>query len=112
MSNLSENTIRPESAEWQDGNGHPNSFSNEKPLMDRALPGINTPYLAQKKKIWMKMIITFIVLLVVIVMGILSLYWGADHSLQFNMPVFTAAIIDFDKEKLGHICKCWGLRRE
>ncbi|KAH9209408.1 hypothetical protein DL95DRAFT_309926 [Leptodontidium sp. 2 PMI_412] len=34
-------------------------------------------------------------------MGILSIYWGADHSLQFNLPVFTVAVIDFDGGEVG-----------
>lgn len=75
--------------------------SQEKPLMDRALPGFYSPYLAKERKIWRKMLLTFIVLLIAIVLGILSLYWGADHSLQFNVPVFTVAIIDFDQGEVG-----------
>ncbi|KAG4435735.1 hypothetical protein IFR05_008785 [Cadophora sp. M221] len=47
------------------------------------------------------MFVTFCVLLVDIVMGILSIYWGADHSLQFNLPVFTVAVIDFDGGEVG-----------
>lgn len=31
----------------------------------------------------------------------LSLYWGADHSLQFNMPAATVAIIDLDNGEVG-----------
>ncbi|CZT13920.1 related to SNG1 Probable transporter conferring resistance to nitrosoguanidine (MNNG) when overexpressed-unknown biological function [Rhynchosporium agropyri] len=50
---------------------------------------------------WAKMIAIFCVLLVAIVMGILSIYWGADHSLQFNLPVFTVAVIDFDGGEVG-----------
>ncbi|KAG0646341.1 Nitrosoguanidine resistance [Hyphodiscus hymeniophilus] len=75
--------------------------ANEKSLMDRALPGIRSPHLAQERKLWRKMFIIFIVLLVTIVLGILSIYWGADHSLQFNVPVFTVAIVDFDQGEVG-----------
>ncbi|KAF8860058.1 hypothetical protein BDZ45DRAFT_741661 [Acephala macrosclerotiorum] len=78
-----------------------NSHDQERPLMDRALPAFTSPYLAQERKTWRKMFIMFCVLLVTIVLGILSLYWGADHSLQFNVPVFTVAIIDFDQGEVG-----------
>ena len=47
------------------------------------------------------MFIVFIVLLSTIIMGILSIYWGAVHSLQYNLPVFTVAIIDFDNGEVG-----------
>jgi hypothetical protein len=77
------------------------STSQETPLMSRALPGVWSPYLAVERKIWRKMFIIFIVLLVAIVMGILSIYWGAVHSLQYNLPVFTVAIIDFDNGEVG-----------
>lgn len=99
----SEDTMRPdgESNEVVDGSRNHELHAQETPLMDRALPGISSPYMAGERKIWRKMLLTFIVLLVVIVMGILSLYWGADHSLQFNIPVFTTAIIDFDNGEVG-----------
>lgn len=73
----------------------------ERPLMERALPGIRSKYMATERKAWTKMIVMFLVLLTVIVLGILSLYWGADHSLQFNVPVFTVAVIDFDGGEVG-----------
>ncbi|KAH7391189.1 hypothetical protein BKA64DRAFT_579137 [Cadophora sp. MPI-SDFR-AT-0126] len=47
------------------------------------------------------MFVTFCVLLAAIIIGILSIYWGADHSLQFNLPVFTIAVIDFDEAEVG-----------
>ncbi|KAE8451340.1 hypothetical protein EG329_003969 [Mollisiaceae sp. DMI_Dod_QoI] len=78
-----------------------NSHEQERPLMQRSLPAINSPYLAKERKIWTKMFVMFCVLLVAIVLGLLSIYWGADHSLQFNLPVFTVAIIDFDQGEVG-----------
>lgn len=78
-----------------------NNNQQERPLMERALPAFGSPYLAKERKMWSKMSLTFCVLLVAIVLGILSLYWGADHSLQFNLPVFTVAIIDFDQGEVG-----------
>lgn len=69
--------------------------------MERALPSIRSPWMAMERKTWTKMFVTFCILLVAIVMGILSIYWGADHSLQFNLPVFTVAVIDFDGGEVG-----------
>ncbi|CAL3973675.1 unnamed protein product [Diplocarpon coronariae] len=57
--------------------------------MERALPGLRSPWMATERKMWSKMLITFSVLLVATIMGILSIYWKADHSLRFNLPVFT-----------------------
>jgi hypothetical protein len=83
--------------EQGDGPGN----EQERPLMERALPAFASSYLANERKIWTKMAVTFAVLLVAIILGILSIYWGADHSLQFNVPVFTVAIIDFDQGEVG-----------
>ncbi|CCG82556.1 Putative uncharacterized protein [Taphrina deformans PYCC 5710] len=68
---------------------------------ERALPGFRSQYMKTERKMYAKMFIMFIVLLVTIIMGILSIYWGADHSLQFNMPVATVAIIDLDGGEVG-----------
>lgn len=101
MSANSEQTL-----EQGDGPAH----EQETPLMDRALPSFSSPYLAKERKAWSKMALTFSVLLVAIVMGILSIYWGADHSLQFNVPVFTVAIIDFDQGEVGPYLQQMGAR--
>lgn len=50
----------------------------------------------------------FIVLLSAIILGILSLYWGADHSLQFNMNAATVAIIDLDQGEVGPALVAYG----
>lgn len=85
----------------EDNNHVYNGNSQETPLMQRALPGLRSDYMAKERKMWTKMFVTFCVLLVAIVLGILSIYWGADHSLQFNLPVLTVAIIDFDGGEVG-----------
>jgi hypothetical protein len=91
----SEETLDQQNGQFFDGS------AQEHPLMDRALPGLNSPYMEKERKTWRKMLLMFTVLLTVTVMGILSIYWGADHSLQFNLPVFTVAIIDFDGGEVG-----------
>jgi hypothetical protein len=90
-----------ETLEQTNGNNAFDGPSQERPLMDKVLPGFYSPYMAQERITWSKMLITFIVLLIAIILGILSIYWGADYSLQFNLPVFTAAIIDFDQGEVG-----------
>lgn len=92
-------------------NGRAELIGDEKPstpstppdeeIISRALPSVWSPYLAIERKIWKKMFIVFVVLLTTIIMGILSIYWGAVHSLQYNLPVFTIAIIDFDNGEVG-----------
>lgn len=54
-----------------------------------------------ERKMYVKMLTLFVILLSAIMMGILSLYWGADHSLQFTMPAATIAIIDLDGGEVG-----------
>ena len=43
----------------------------------------------------------FFVLLTTIILGILSIYWGADHSLMFNLEVATVSVIDLDGQEVG-----------
>lgn len=78
-----------------------NGREHEKPLMERALPSLGSKHLANERKTWTKMVVMFCLLLGTIILGILSIYWGADHSLQFNVPVFTISIIDFDQGEVG-----------
>jgi hypothetical protein len=75
--------------------------SQEKALLSRTLPSLCSPHMAMERKIWRKMLFIFTILLTAIIMGILSIYWGAVHSLQYNLPVFTVAIIDFDNGEVG-----------
>lgn len=91
------------SQETLDGaSGHgPVETHHERPLMERALPSVWSPSMARERETWTKMVVAFMVLLIAIILGILSIYWGADHSLQFNMPVFTVAVIDFDGGEVG-----------
>ena len=49
-----------------------NVHVKERPLMERALPSIRSPWMAMGRKMWTKMFVTFCVLLMAIVMGILS----------------------------------------
>lgn len=64
-------------------------------------PGFWSPHLKQERKMWAKMSVIFFVLLTVIILGILSIYWGADHSLMFNLDVATIAVIDLDGQEVG-----------
>ena len=79
------------------------------PVMDQTLPRLSSPYMAMERKIWRKMFLVFLILLTAIIMGILSIYWGADHSLQYNLPVYTVAIIDFDNGEVGTFLQQMGV---
>lgn len=65
------------------------------------LPKPWSPHLAEERKLWIKMIVMFCVLLVLTIFGAMSIYWGGDHSLQYNIPVLTVAVIDFDHSEVG-----------
>lgn len=54
-----------------------------------------------ERKMYTKMAMLFMVLLSVIILGILSLYWGTDHSIQFNSNAATVAVIDLDQGEVG-----------
>jgi hypothetical protein len=91
-----------ESSEDALKNGAVEEPAREAPLMERRLPAFfKSPHMAPERKAWSKMGGIFTVLLSAIVLGILSIYWGADHSLQFNTSVFTVPIIDFDNGEVG-----------
>lgn len=79
------------------------------PLMKRKLPGFRSSHLTQERKAWGRMFVLFCTLLTAIILGLLSIYWGADHSLQFNLPVFTVAIIDFDGGEVGPFIQNMGV---
>ncbi|ESZ98326.1 hypothetical protein SBOR_1319 [Sclerotinia borealis F-4128] len=65
------------------------------------LPSLWSPHLAENRKLWIKMFVVFCVLLITTIMGTMSIYWGGDHSLQYNIPVLTIAVIDFDHSEVG-----------
>lgn len=54
------------------------------------------------------MFIVLVAVLVAIIMGVLSIYWGADHSLQFNSNAATVSIIDLDHAEVGPALQVYG----
>lgn len=77
-------------------------------MTDMPLPAISSRHLNEERTQWFKTLALLVGLLMAIVLGLLSIYWGADHSLQFNMPVFTTAIIDFDNGEVGPFLQMMG----
>ncbi|RAL62485.1 hypothetical protein DID88_005050 [Monilinia fructigena] len=77
------------------------SRSQHGSIIKYPLPSPWSPHLAEDRKLWLKMSVMFCVLLVTTIMGTMSIYWGADHSLQYNIPVLTIAVIDFDHSEVG-----------
>ncbi|ORY84489.1 hypothetical protein BCR37DRAFT_271048 [Protomyces lactucae-debilis] len=75
---------------------------------ERHLPSFWSPILAEDRKKWFKMTSLFMVLLTAIIFGILSIYWGAVHSLQFNLDVATVTIIDLDGGEIGQAIQAFG----
>lgn len=75
--------------------------SQYRSIIKYPLPGPLSPHLAENRKLWIKMFVVFCVLLVATIMGTMSIYWGGDHSLQYNIPVLTIAVIDFDHSEVG-----------
>ncbi|KAM3087854.1 hypothetical protein ACMFMG_001920 [Clarireedia jacksonii] len=73
----------------------------QKSLVKYELPGILSTHHKEARKLWIKMLVVFFVLLVMTIMGTMSIYWGGDHSLQFNLRVLTIAVVDFDHGEIG-----------
>src|SRR5947199_10705619 len=67
------------------------------PVVKKRLPTVFSPQLKKDRIALLKAIIKIEVLLVVIVLGILSIYWGGLASLRPNTDVLTVAIVDFDE---------------
>lgn len=74
-------------------------------LVKYELPGMLSAHHKEARKLWIKMLVVFFVLLVTTIMGTMSIYWGGDHSLQYNLRVLTIAVVDFDHGEVGDYLK-------
>ena len=75
----------------------------------RKLPSLFSPQLKKERKILLKSILRIEILLIVIVLGILSLYWGGLASLLPNQRVLTVALVDFDGGEVGRTFAKFGM---
>ena len=73
----------------------------EKQVQHKKLPSIFSLQLKEDRKILLKSILRIEGLLFIIVLGILSIYWGGLASLLPNQKVLTIAIVDFDGQEVG-----------
>lgn len=75
----------------------------------KKLPSIFSPQLKEDRRMLLKSILRVEALLVIIVLGILSLYWGGLASLLPNQKVLTIAIVDFDGQEVGNALTKFGI---
>jgi hypothetical protein len=75
----------------------------------KKLPSIFSSHLKTERKILFKSILRLEIILVAIVLGILSLYWGGLASLVPNERVLTIAIVDFDGQEVGNAFTQFGI---
>jgi len=75
---------------------------------NQKLPSLFSPQLKKERRLLFKTIIKVEVLLIVIVLGILSLYWGGLASLLPNQRVLTVAMVDFDGGEIGNALTQFG----
>lgn len=68
----------------------------------RKLPSIFSPQLKKDRIVLLKAVIKVEILLIVIILGILSLYWGGLASIEPNQRVLTIAVVDFDGQEVGN----------
>ncbi|GAO47235.1 hypothetical protein G7K_1445-t1 [Saitoella complicata NRRL Y-17804] len=71
------------------------------------LPGFFSPFVANERKAALKLIAKSEVLLIAIILGILSIYWGALHSVLPNIPALTIGLIDLDDGEIGQSMTTW-----
>lgn len=75
----------------------------------KKLPSIFSPQLKEDRRMLLKSILRVEALLVIIVLGILSIYWGGLASLPPNQKVLTIAIVDFDGQEVGNALTTFGI---
>lgn len=68
----------------------------------RKLPSIFSPQLKKDRIILLKAVIKVEILLMAIILGILSIYWGGLASIEPNQRVLTVAVVDFDGQEVGN----------
>ena len=82
---------------------------NRNGVHNKKLPSIFSPQLKEDRRMLLKSILRVEALLVIIVLGILSLYWGGLASLLPNQKVLTIAIVDFDGQEVGNALTKFGI---
>lgn len=75
----------------------------------KKLPSIFSSHLKKERKDLMKAIVRVELLLVVVVLGILSIYWGGLASVTPNKRVLTVAVVDFDGQEVGNALTQFGI---
>jgi hypothetical protein len=96
------------------GNTRPDSSGTEDSQFDelkanQKLPSIFSPRLKKERLGLMKAMIKVELLLAVIVLGILSIYWGGLASVLPNVRVLTVAVVDFDGQEVGNALTQFGI---
>jgi hypothetical protein len=69
---------------------------------EKKLPSIFSPQLKKDRRILIKAILRVEILLICVVLGILSIYWGGLASIEPNQRVLTVAVVDFDGQEVGN----------
>jgi len=83
---------------------------SEKPAPPhKKLPSIFSPQLKKDRIVLLKSIARVEILLVIVVLGILSIYWGGLASIVPNQRVLTVAIVDFDGQEVGNALTQFGI---
>jgi hypothetical protein len=75
----------------------------------KKLPSILSPELKKDRMHLLKSLLRIEALLVVIILGILSIYWAGLASIEPNVRVLTVAIVDFDGQEVGHAFTAAGI---
>jgi hypothetical protein len=96
--NLISHEDQPQKITYNKGN---DNGQLEKQVQHKKLPSIFSPQLKEDRIVLLKSILRVEALLAIVVLGILSIYWGGLASLLPNKKVLTIAIVDFDGQEVG-----------
>ena len=90
-----------EAQSYRAGNATPDVEMGRNHLEKKKLPSIFSPQLKQDRINLLKAVLKVEILLIVIVLGVLSIYWGGLASIEPNQRVLTVAVVDFDGQEVG-----------
>ena len=92
-----------------DENVHQSSEKLEAQKEDPELLSLFSPHMKNERRLQLiKTILGVELILVAIVLGILSLYWGGLASMLPNQRVLTVAMVDFDGGEIGNTFTQYG----
>lgn len=109
VKNIQENRDVQQNGSAASNNDLESGQSEKQTPPHKRLPSIFSPQLKKDRIILLKSIVRVEILLAIVVLGILSIYWGGLASIVPNQRVLTVAIVDFDGQEVGNALTQFGI---